>query len=331
MTVGAPEFSGGAIENLTNTPKYPEAGDLIRMGAKVTDSATLVKDAFHPCYLVSPSERRGNEYSALRAHAAQTIEKIGRCIHEQNWKEARTYIGALRTLELTIGEFAMTRELTGKIPSHAQPSLTKRNKFNPRGAPSYAMILVGNAYGVNLEGLTKEELVEFSRTALTGEIRAREKIYNSHLCDILRDFGVGSDIREKLMVDAIKARLPKIQITPQDELDDNRSVIRAAFEELVYIGTETSIQKALDYMVDFLNAGEYEKVGGYPPRRFNPSAFGYSLAASISGATRTGRIPIRLLTRNLRKLEATLNLLKKNDENPVVEWIGHIIEYTKQT
>jgi len=334
-------FSDGVLENIHR--KHPNVEDRIRIAAYVTDSPRkpeprvevkagirLAANWCDPCYLLELSEERQKDYDELREKVKADIETICDSLQKSEYAQARIVIGDIRALELTKAELKTTYEIVESMPEEERPVMTSNEKYI-RSTPMNAWVKdIDNAYQTRLESMTKQEFVEFAGSAVTGERKQTgEHADTSYLFGITKDFGISVEEREKLLVDCIESRLPRIRGVPydHDKHFDDKYNIDQAFKYLASLGTETSAQRLFDYLFSFVDNKEFHEIGWRENRENRPETFVYDVASAIE--THLDKLPDNILLGNLRKLKEVAAVLgTQADESFTLDNINKVIAYT---
>ena len=315
MPTGKTVLSGGNLENLER--KLIDVGDVIKIASFVDKDHHLSAHWCDPCTLDTPSESRLGEYSKVRTQAKNSINIIKTSIRTNNYNQARILIGETRTLELTEAELKSIRGLVKKIPEIERPMQSPLTQYNSKGARDYYVTEIDKSYQTKLESMTSEEFVAFTRSAVTGEIKKINRHADtSYLFGIAEDFRIDVKIRESLIIDCIEKRLSKIRGKVYSSANfDDRYNIEQALKYLSGLGTESSFNKSLAYIKNFVDGGDFNEQGW----RDNPERIEKFLFSAVNAlSTNVTTMPLNLLDRELPYLRRLKRELIKNADEPIV-------------
>jgi len=339
MPTGRVSFSGGVLECLTkgssnaNKRKSPEEGDYVRIGAFVNRRGGLSVHGCEPCVLDKPSEKRQRAYSELREKVGGNIEEIETLIGQGRYSDVRELIGHTRTLELTSEELEKTRDVTQSMFESERPVQSLIRDSNREGRRDSYVEYIDRAYEVYLESMTRDEFIEFSRTAVTGDRKQTGKHCDTSYLFFLSDlFGMDTETRESLITDCIKTRLGKIRGKPynHDRDWDDKYNIDQGLSYLAGVGTESSANRLFSYLRSFVKQGDFYELGWREQdRNQRPEAFLFPVIQAIS--CHITEIPKDIVERELPYLRHLSEYLRVHADEPVtLDVLNRTIDYVEK-
>jgi hypothetical protein len=315
MPTGRTVYSGGNMENIKD--KLPEKGDVLRISTRISDSGFFAHWC-DPCFLVDPSEERYSRSENLRLTLDANLNQTSQYIEGGQFSEARALLAEVRAHEVTEAQLDRTYELAQQIPAAERPMLTDKKDYTRTRENNSWVSSIDKAYGVRLESMTEQELVSFTRKAVTGEVKqSGEHADTSYLFGIVEDLGLSSEVQEELVVSCIDARLGRIRGKPynHDTDFDDKYNTEQALKYLGSIGTESSTRKLFDYVRSFVEDGDYKEIGWRDQDRSQrPEDFLFAAVSALSGSV--DKLDPATLTKEIPYMRQVIGHLKQHADEP---------------